>query len=344
MTKKGTPRYLNLAQRAAAVRFRSAAQARIPNWSVAGRTKRSPEVKRATEERVRKLASNLSPHERQNFFRAYRTMVAGRIRALETAQDIFQKHAKQIASKDYRTHRKGLLTFRNELKAAAGEETTYEIMALLGNAKIFRRIPTPVFRTEKEAFELVVKHENIAKKIIRRRLARFISSSRLKHETDEMYENILTNLMERCRQYNSSLYANFDAFFDQSVRRAIEDQIRVDAKQGGFLRKKGRVAEIVSIDEEKEWGDEDEDRSRDHGLEDPLPPRRQQIHELREVLFKGFERLPPRQREIVFEYFVNGKTFHQIGKQIKLSESYVTKEYKRAIARLRELLSGKGLE
>ena len=326
--KKGDPRYLRLAVQAANIRFRSTAAARIPQWFEKERVKRSPGTKHAVDARVRALAAKLPREQRVSFFRAYRTQVSGSIRALETAYSIFQKHSTQMQSDDYLIRRKAIVTFRNELRAAIGEETTRDVMKILSPRGITSAIHAPILRSEAEALDVIVNRQKFLYAVTKRILSKRMHGLRLNQETEEMMQDMIPFLMKHYQTFNDKVGIPSDTFLAAHVKYFI--QIR-----GTEYHRKNRgpgktILKTNSLDRDAEFAQKVKELV-DHG-----EIFRQQRRDLRGLLLRAYATLDDRQQKIVYEYFVSNKTYEEIGKEIGLSKSQVWKIYEQALQRLRK--------
>jgi RNA polymerase sigma factor (sigma-70 family) len=332
---RGTPNYLRKAVMASNLRFRSTAAARMPFWGKGVRVKRSPDVKKKVDEEVRSLSAKLPDSDRKSFFRAYRTLVSGKTQALETAQKIFEKHAHLIHSSDYRLHRKGFLTFEHELEASVGKSNAIRIINLLREMKIVKHRSPPVFYSVNEASAMIMANEKLVRRTIRGVLSKQVSSSLLNQEVNEAFGDIMPGLIIRCQRYDANTSSNFEAHLVSLVKNELIDIIRKQSEEKGYYRRRGSLAKVHSLDAlVVKLGGE-------NSLVDWGVSARAQGRELREELFQALDRLTPLQREVVVDYLVGGKFFHQIGKKVGLTESYVFKIYKKGIEEMRRYLSNR---
>ena len=331
MPPKSTPNYLMKAHQAANLRFLSTAQTRIPHWSKPGRVKRSPATKKAVEEQVRLLSSRLSPPERISFFRAYRTLVAGRIQALETAEKIYKKHAAELTSTDYRIYIKGLKTFRIELTAAAGKENANRVTALLSKGGVINTRPTPpIYRTREEAFALIEKNKVFVRGVIRNALRNYIHPNRLRQEVDELYSDIQADLMLKCQRFNADLGIDFLKVLRQYVKQSVGDVFRTRNAAEGYSRNKGRIASIHSLESGGERSPFD--------IEDLLASRKVGSRGWREVLLLAYDRLPSKEQDVIIAHNVIGESLKAVAVEMGVTKGYVSKLNRQALARMRKLL------
>lgn len=160
--------------------------------------------------------------------------------------------------------------------------------------------------------------------------------SRLPFPLEDLVQEGAKAVFEALPKFDPNRGAKVETWLTLRIRGAFCDYARKHGRLTKGGARTGRKEHITSLDHVLATSDTDRDFTVGHILEDTkaLDPQRCRGGEQWQNMLRGFDL---RERLIVIEYFVHGRTMREVGRDLDLSESRVSQMASRILSRLKEL-------